>query len=215
MLGNLAEQLKAEILASPPVVEAPPMEPASVEPAPAEPQPSTEPAPVAVAAQPEPQPPAEPAHVVFAEGAAMRAVEGGWSRRDARALPDAPELTDVSAAVSAAQLAVEQVLTLNGLDLNEAEARAQASFGKPRGLGKPRDGGRDDLKQINGLGPLDESTLNNLGIFHLDQIANWDEREVLWLENHAFARGRIGRETWQAQARDLLAGAGDAARATR
>ena len=80
---------------------------------------------------------------------------------------------------------------------------------------KPRDGGRHDLKQINGLGPLDESTLNNLGIFHLDQIAAWDEREVLWLENHAFARGRIGRERWQDQARELQASGGETVRAAR
>ena len=145
----------------------------------------------------------------------MRAIEGGWSRRAARALPDAPEMTDVSAAVSAAQVAVEQVLALNGVDVDEAATRAQAAFGKPRGLSKPRDGGRDDLKQISGLGPLDESTLNNLGVFHLDQIAAWDEREVLWLENHAFARGRIGRERWQGQARELQASAGEIVRASR
>lgn len=44
------------------------------------------------------------------EDAAMRAIEGGWSRRAARALPDKPELTEVEAAVTAAQIAVEQAL---------------------------------------------------------------------------------------------------------
>jgi NADH-quinone oxidoreductase subunit E len=57
-------------------------------------------------------------------------------------------------------------------------------------------------------------TLNNLGIYHFDQIAKWTEREVLWLENHAFAVGRIGREAWQDQARELLAER-DATRALR
>ncbi len=56
------------------------------------------------------------------------------------------------------------------------------------------------------MGALDESTLNNLGVFHFDQIAGWDEAQVLWMENHVFARGRIGRENWQQQARDLAAG---------
>ena len=46
--------------------------------------------------------------------------------------------------------------------------------------------------------------LNNMGIYHFDQIAAWDQKEVLWLENHAFARGRVGREDWQAQAQELL-----------
>jgi predicted flap endonuclease-1-like 5' DNA nuclease len=159
---------------------------------------------------PEPEtvvaPPPEPARRELDEDAAMRAIEGGWSRRDARALPDAPELTDVTAAVSAAQIAVEQVLARNGVTPAGGDAREQAAFGKPRGLPHARNGARDDLKQISGLGPLDESALNNLGIYHFDQVAGWDEREVLWLENHAFARGRIGREQWQAQARALAGG---------
>ena len=134
----------------------------------------------------------------------MRAIEGGWSRRQTRAMSDAYELTDVSAAVSAAQVAVEQVLAAKGIDAGEQGARAQASFGKPKGMPHPRNRQRDNLKQINGLGPLDESSLNNLGIYHYDQIAAWDQKEVLWLENHAFARGRSGREDVQGQARSLM-----------
>ena len=42
-------------------------------------------------------------------------------------------MTDVSAAVSAAHVAVEQVLARNGLDPKQSETRAQASFGKPLG----------------------------------------------------------------------------------
>jgi predicted flap endonuclease-1-like 5' DNA nuclease len=156
-------------------------------------------------------PPRRPA---LEEDAAMRAIEGGWSRRDVRALGDAPEMTDVTAAVSAAQVAVEQVLARNGVDTSQPDARAQAAFGKPVGLPQPRDGRRDSLKRIDGVGPLDEVTLNNLGIYHFDQIAKWTEREVLWLENHAFAVGRIGREAWQDQARELLAER-DATRALR
>lgn len=159
--------------------------------------------------QAEPSPPAAPvaephrpeaAPDLTDEDSAMRDIEGGWSRGGVRR---AGNIKDVSAAVSAAQLAVEQVLARGNVDPDPAEAIGQAAFGRPRGLPRPRDGGRDDLKQIAGLGPMDESALNNLGIYHFDQIANLDEREVLWLENHAFARGRIGREEWQQQARQL------------
>jgi len=100
------------------------------------------------------------------------------------------------------------------VNASEPETRAQAAFGKPPGLPHPRDGRRDNLKRIDGLGPLDESMLNNLGVYHFDQIAKWDQREVLWLENHAFAVGRIGRENWQDQARELAADR-DATRALR
>ena len=70
-----------------------------------EPVPAVAPAPAGTTA---PAPPATLA--VPDEDAAMRAIEGGWSRRAARALPDKPELTDVGAAVAAAQVAVEQAL---------------------------------------------------------------------------------------------------------
>jgi predicted flap endonuclease-1-like 5' DNA nuclease len=142
--------------------------------------------------------PAAPPPPVYDEDAAMRAIEGGWSRTRARAMPGAPELADVGAAVAAAQSAVEQVLAQAGID---PEAGKHA--GKPAGLPRPRPAGKDNLKQISGLSPLDESTLNNLGVYHFDQIAAWSETEVLWMENHVFARGRVGREDWQGQARAL------------
>ncbi|RYE11312.1 MAG: hypothetical protein EOP22_00170 [Hyphomicrobiales bacterium] len=158
-------------------------------------------APVVAAAEPPPVAPVAPVApriVEDDEDAAMRAIEGGWSRTRARAMPDAPELHDVGVAVAAATAAVEQVLS-------QTTGATPAAGGKPLGLVRPRLGGKDDLKQITGLGGLDESTLNNLGVFHFDQIAAWSEAEVLWMENHVFARGRIGHENWQAQARQLAA----------
>jgi NADH-quinone oxidoreductase subunit E len=192
-VAELAEPAAVEIIE--------PSETEMREPLPPAIEPITE---VAVAPQaPEVKAAPSPARSEFDEDAAMRAIEGGWSRRQTRAMSDAYQLTDVTAAVSAAQVAVEQVLAANGIDAGDG-TRAQSSFGKPRGMPHPRNNRRDNLKQINGLGPLDESTLNNLGIFHFDQVAGWDQKEVLWLENHAFARGRIGREDWQGQARSLM-----------
>ena len=133
----------------------------------------------------------------------MRAIEGGWSRRDVRALGDAPEMTDVTAAVSAAQVAVEQVLARNGVDTSQPDARAQAAFGKPVGLPQPRDGRRDSLKRIDGVGPLDEVTLNNLGIYHFDQIAAWTRDEIAWVGTYLAVPGRIDREDWVGQAKAL------------
>ena len=130
------------------------------------------------------------------EDDAMRAIEGGWSRRRSGGA-DRPELIDVSSAVAAAQIAVHQVLAQTG-------EVSRDDVGKPQGLARPRGGTRDDLLLISGLSPLDESTLSNLGVYHFDQIAGWSQAEVLWLENHVFARGRIGREAWQAQARNLV-----------
>lgn len=157
------------------------------------------PSPSAADAAPQPAPEPVTPLPVHDEDAAMRAIEGGWSRVRARALPGAPEMTELGAAVAAAQTAVEQVLAQAGID----DASSQGT--KPRGLSHPRRGTKDNLQRINGLGALDESTLNNLGIFHFDQIADWADTHVAWMESHVFVRGRIAREDWQRQARDLSA----------
>ena len=167
------------------------------------PTPASEPVPAALEPEPVVETPASVEPVgsppVYDEDAAMRAIEGGWSRVKARALPEAPELSDLGAAVAAATTAVEQVLARAGIDI-DTEIQEE----RPKGLGRPRNGIKDDLKRINGLGALDESTLNNMGVYHYEQVARWNAAQVAWMENHVFARGRIGREDWQAQARALI-----------
>lgn len=80
------------------------------------------------------------------------------------------------------------------------------AYGRPPGLKAPRPGGRDDLKLIRGIGPRIERGLNDLGVYHYDQIAAWDTRTVIWVENQFSLRGRIGRERWVQQARSLMPG---------
>jgi predicted flap endonuclease-1-like 5' DNA nuclease len=189
--AEVVPEVSEESLTTEPVMAAafdPIIEPPSL---PIEPEPPPE---VATVTPPPPPP------IASDEDAAMRAIEGGWSRVGARAMSDTPELSDMGAAVAAATTAVEQVLAKAGIDVDTA-----GRTGRPKGLSRPRNGIKDDLKQINGLGALDESTLNNLGVYHFDQIANWNDAQVTWMENHVFARGRIGREDWQRQARELAA----------
>ncbi len=66
------------------------------------------------------------------------------------------------------------------------------------------DGEIDDLKAIKGIGPKIESTLNNLGIYHLDQIADFTEENIIWVNEHLQFSGRIEREKWVAQAQNLI-----------
>ncbi len=74
---------------------------------------------------------------------------------------------------------------------------------RPDGLSGPRLGKADDLKRINGIGPRIEALLNNLGIYHFDQIAQWDERNVEWIDTNLSFYGRVTREAWIQQAADL------------
>jgi len=73
----------------------------------------------------------------------------------------------------------------------------------PVPLAAPK-GDADDLKQVRGIGPKIEQTLNNLGIFHYEQIAGLSRENILWLNHHLHFPGRIEREQWVEQTRELV-----------
>ncbi len=63
---------------------------------------------------------------------------------------------------------------------------------------------KDDLKQIKGVGPAIEKTLNELGIFFFNQIAEISEYEIDRVAQRLKGfRSRIYRQDWIGQARDL------------
>ncbi len=66
------------------------------------------------------------------------------------------------------------------------------------------DGTADDLKQINGIGPKIESTLNQLGVYHYEQIAEFTEGNIHWINEQMDFSGRVERENWVEQARELI-----------
>jgi len=68
----------------------------------------------------------------------------------------------------------------------------------------PVDRVRDDLKRIKGVGPAIEKTLNELGIFRLNQIADMSEYDIDRVASRLKGfRSRIYREDWIGQAREL------------
>ena len=73
-------------------------------------------------------------------------------------------------------------------------------------LTEAREGKKDDLQRIKGVGNVLEELLNKTGIYHFDQIANLSSEEISWLDNSMSFPGRIARENWVAQAKDLAAG---------
>ncbi|WP_342150911.1 NADH-quinone oxidoreductase subunit NuoE [Methylorubrum sp. SB2] len=83
------------------------------------------------------------------------------------------------------------------------EARADAVGQRPEGLEAARDDRPDDLTKIKGVGPVNQTRLNALGIWHYDQIAAWTPREVAWVGAYLAFPGRIDRENWVSQAADL------------
>ena len=87
-----------------------------------------------------------------------------------------------------------------------AEATETVEEKAPETLTAAREGGADDLKLLKGVGPKLEQTLNELGFFHFDQIAKWTEAEVAWVDARLKFKGRIERDGWIEQAKQLAAG---------
>jgi predicted flap endonuclease-1-like 5' DNA nuclease len=128
------------------------------------------------------------------EAAAMRAIEGNWSpkRGAARAAKSvAPEgVADAEPEAAA-------------LEPIEKPAAPAETFGRPVGIDAPRHGVKDNLTNIIGVLPIIETALNNIGVYHFDQIAEFSDDNVAWLEGHLAIAGRVTREHWREQAREL------------
>ncbi len=91
------------------------------------------------------------------------------------------------------------------------DQREQTDIGKkskdvgerPILLLEPRGGKKDNLQLIKGIGNVLEKLLNDIGIYHFEQIANLTKEEIKWLDNSMAFPGRIEREDWVAQAKEL------------
>jgi predicted flap endonuclease-1-like 5' DNA nuclease len=77
---------------------------------------------------------------------------------------------------------------------------------RPAMLDGPRSGVADDLKRIRGIGPVIERTLNELGVYHFDQIAAFSGENIRWVDHTIAFPGRIQREGWVRQAKELAGG---------
>ncbi|MGO4834866.1 hypothetical protein AB4144_21680, partial [Rhizobiaceae sp. 2RAB30] len=70
-------------------------------------------------------------------------------------------------------------------------------------LAAPRGNRPDDLLLIKGIGPVNAKKLNEHGIFHFDQIAEWKKADIIAAEAYLAFDGRIAREDWIGQAKKL------------
>ena len=84
-------------------------------------------------------------------------------------------------------------------------AAAKATEAKPAApkAGKAAAGG--DLKKLSGVGPALEKKLMAAGVTSLEQVAAWTEADVSKIDEELSFKGRIEREGWIAQAKELTA----------
>ncbi|WP_417239022.1 50S ribosomal protein L21 [Celeribacter halophilus] len=63
--------------------------------------------------------------------------------------------------------------------------------------------GADDLKKLSGVGPALEKKLNAAGVTSFAQIAAWSEADIAEFDEKLSFKGRIEREGWVEQAKEL------------
>ena len=86
-----------------------------------------------------------------------------------------------------------------------AVAAKPAKAKGPEFLKGPRGGVADDLKKIEGIGPVLEKLVNNIGVYHFDQIASWTDADVEQVDALIDKfKGRIARDKWVAQAKIIV-----------
>ncbi len=69
------------------------------------------------------------------------------------------------------------------------------------------DGAPDDLGRIKGIGPKLSARLNELGVFHYRQIAQWTPEQLAAVDAQlGNFQGRPQRDQWQSQAALLASG---------
>jgi NADH-quinone oxidoreductase subunit E len=102
--------------------------------------------------------------------------------------------------------ALEALEALEDIEEQETEtAKEDAQEGKkPELLLEARDGKKDNLTDIKGIGPKVEEKLNAAGIYHFEQIANWTEANMLWLEAHTLFASRAKKELWIEESKSFL-----------
>ena len=94
--------------------------------------------------------------------------------------------------------------TDNSSEVASSAAVAAAAVA-PKFLDAPN-GEPDDLKKILGIGPVLEEKLNEMGIYHYSQIAEFSETDVTNINTHLNFPGRIERDEWIPQAKELVSG---------
>jgi branched-chain amino acid transport system ATP-binding protein len=123
----------------------------------------------------------------------------GVDENEAEALAAAPAMktvvkpTGVTAATAMGVMVIDESLT--------PPRKAKVVAAKKTAAKKPAP--KDDLKEIKGIGPVNEGKLNRNGVRTFKQIAAWTKADIVEAERYLEFDGRIAREKWVAQAAKL------------
>ena len=111
------------------------------------------------------------------------------------------EILSKGAEKSGVKAAVGKIATAAATAPKAATAKAAAPKAKATPAAASSEG--DDLTQLSGVGPALLKKLNAAGITTFAQIAAWTEADVAEFDEKLSFKGRIEREGWIAQAKEL------------
>jgi NADH-quinone oxidoreductase subunit E len=97
----------------------------------------------------------------------------------------------------------KQKQTPNEVSVEQSSSTDIPKTTAPNLLKEAREGGKDNLSLLKGIGPVVEEKLNKLGIYHFDQIASWNAEEQAWVDEQILFPRKVEREEWTKQAKEL------------
>ena len=103
----------------------------------------------------------------------------------------------------AAKKAAPKKAAAKTVDAPKVDAKAETKTTKKKATKKVA--AKDDLNQISGVGPVLVGKLEALGITSLQQVADFSAEEIERVDGELNFKGRIEREEWVKQAKELLA----------
>ena len=71
-------------------------------------------------------------------------------------------------------------------------------------IGQAAESSKENLTQMDGIGPAYQKKLNALGIFTFQQFSKLDEKSIQMLEKLTKWKGRVSRDNWIDQAKEIL-----------
>ncbi|WP_376707942.1 50S ribosomal protein L21 [Kangiella sp. TOML190] len=93
---------------------------------------------------------------------------------------------------------------INDIVVGGAKKKAPAKKAAPKKAAAKTEG--DDLTKLSGVGPVLAKKLHEAGVTSFAQIAAWTEADVTEFDEKLSFKGRIEREGWIEQAKELAKG---------
>jgi len=119
--------------------------------------------------------------------------------------PAARAASATSAAAAVSEAPTAEAKPKRATKKTEAAAETPA-VETPAASEAPAANFKDDVKLIGGVGPALEKKLAEAGVTSLNQIAQWTAEDIAAFDEKLNFKGRIDREDWVGQAKDLIAG---------